>query len=347
MWRTISENTTFQQHFNYQGTNYWEVFREIMEKVFIIEAAVVIQNIELTKIMLKNLYPSAIVATDDRNAFVRSVFMCSRINHIPTLLIQFGSPIGDAPVWMSPISADIMCVESKKEKQFLERISGNQGKIVHTGQPKFDLLRSRFINVEKSPLLKKYSINDKKKKVLLTSVPYIDEIESVDAILSITEYMRYLQCFYKNIQQFPDIQFIIKPHPNENPTIHQEMLRLHDKNDNLLLMEQEVDTFELIYISDLLITTFSTSGLEAVVLNKPVITINLTGRPDPVDYAKQGVAIGVYEEKNLCSAIDNALYDQQTCKSLVKARERYVRDYLLDEKSSERIGDIIECMCNA
>ena len=93
-----------------------------------------------------------------------------------------------------------------------------------------------------------------------------------------------------------------------------------------------------------MITTFSTSGLEAVVLNKPVITINLTGRPDPVDYAEKGVAIGVYKGKNLYYAINNALYNEDVRKSLLRERKKYKRDYFLDGKASERISNVIESM---
>ena len=346
MWKVISKDPNFQKYFIYHEANCWEVFKETIEMVFSGGSAGVIQDIELTKRIIKKVHPSAIVASEDRNSFVRSVFYFSKSKKISTILIQYGS-ISGGSLWFCPITADIMCVESKKEKQFLEGISGNQGKIVHTGQPRFDLLRSRFINVEKSSLLKKYNIDNERKVVLFTSVPYVENIGEVDAALSKSEYVSFLQCFYKAVKELSDTQFIVKPHPNENPEIHQEMLNLNGNNGNLILMEKEADTFELIYLCDLLITFHSTSGLEAVVLEKPVITVNMTGRPDPADYAEKGIAIGVYEEKNLCNAVDDALNNEETRNSLAKAREHYVNDYLLDGKAKERIGDVIEGMAKA
>lgn len=346
MWKTISEDPNFQKHFIYHGINCWEVLKETMEMIFSGGAGGVIQNVEIIKRILKSENPSAIVSTGGRNSFIRSVFYYAKSKEIPTILIQYGNISGGA-IWICPITADIMCVQSKKEKQFLEGIYGNQGKIVHTGQPRFDLMRSRFLNIEKSNLLKKYNIDNERKIVLFTSVPYVEKIGRVDAALSMNEYLKFIQCFYKASQQLSNVQFVIKPHPNENPEIHQEMVNRNGENDNLFLMDNGADTFELIHLCDLLITFHSTSGLEAVVLDKPVVTVNMTERPDPMDYAERGVAIGIYEEQNLHNAIYNALYDDEVRNSLSKARKQYVMDYLLDGKAKERIVDVIEGMVEA
>ena len=82
----------------------------------------------------------------------------------------------------------------------------------------------------------------------------------------------------------------------------------------------------------------------SVRVDKPVVTIHLTGRTDPVDYAEKGVAIGVYTENDLSDAINNILYNEETRKSLAEMRKDYISDYLLNGKAKENIGDIVEEM---
>ena len=346
MWMIISKDLNFQKYFNYNGINYWEVIREIMEMIFSGGATGVIQNIEITKRILRTENPSALVSVGDRNSFVRSVFYYARKHKTPTILVQYGIIFGSA-IWNSPITADIMCVESKKDKQFLEGISGNQEKILHTGQPMYDIVGERYCNSNKSDFCKKYNIEKNKKIILFTSVPYTEKIGMVDAALSKNEYIAMIKCFYNTSQQLPDAQFIIKLHPNENPEMHQEMINCKSVNNNLFFIDKESDTIELIHFCDLLITTFSTSGLEAIVLDKPVITINLTGQPDLVDYAEKGVAIGVHKKNDLHDAINNALYNQEARRLMAKMRKDYISDYLLDGNAKKRIGDVIESMAKA
>lgn len=88
-------------------------------------------------------------------------------------------------------------------------------------------------------------------------------------------------------------------------------------------------------------TYASTTGMEAVALNKPVIVVNLTGRPDPVEYVKERVALGVYKEEDLKPAVEQLLRDDS---ELAKNRKKYVEKYLykIDGKATERIINLIK-----
>ena len=48
-----------------------------------------------------------------------------------------------------------------------------------------------------------------------------------------------------------------------------------------------------------MLTKDSTTAMEAIALNKPVIVLNLGGEPDVVDYVEHCVALGVYKEEDL------------------------------------------------
>ena len=80
--------------------------------------------------------------------------------------------------------------------------------------------------------------------------------------------------------------------------------------------------------------------MEAVALSKPVIILNLSGETDPVEYVKEGVALGVYREPDLLAALKRLLKDDS---ELAARRDRYIEKYLykIDGKATQRVIEII------
>jgi CDP-glycerol glycerophosphotransferase (TagB/SpsB family) len=90
-------------------------------------------------------------------------------------------------------------------------------------------------------------------------------------------------------------------------------------------------------------TVHSTVALEAMLLNKPVITINLTGTPDYMPYAESGAALGVYREEDLVPAIRKALRDPQVIEEMAQSREKFISEYAYkpDGQAAKRIAELI------
>ena len=81
--------------------------------------------------------------------------------------------------------------------------------------------------------------------------------------------------------------------------------------------------------------------MEAVILNKPVIILNLSGDPDRVNYVHEGVALGVYDPANLPATVEKILDDSSI---LHEKREDYIKKYLykVDGKATERVVSLIK-----
>ena len=110
---------------------------------------------------------------------------------------------------------------------------------------------------------------------------------------------------------------------------------------NAVVTPKSSDTYEQLFVCDLMIARHSTTAMEAVALNKPVIILNLSGEPDPVEYVKEGVASGVYKAEDLKPTIEKLLKDDS---ELAKNRKSYIEKYLykIDGNASERIVKLIE-----
>ena len=76
-------------------------------------------------------------------------------------------------------------------------------------------------------------------------------------------------------------------------------------------------------------------------MKKSLIVLNLSGEPDPADYVREGVALGVYKPNELKAAIKKLL---QNDLDFTKARNKYIEKYLfkMDGKSSNRVLKIIQ-----
>jgi UDP-N-acetylglucosamine 2-epimerase len=67
---------------------------------------------------------------------------------------------------------------------------------------------------------------------------------------------------------------------------------------------------------------------------------------DEMDYVKSGAAIGVYDPKELESAITAALYDKEVRDKLAESSNKYVYNYtyLKDGQASSRVVEVIKAL---
>jgi CDP-glycerol glycerophosphotransferase (TagB/SpsB family) len=160
-------------------------------------------------------------------------------------------------------------------------------------------------------------------------------------VLSDKENAENFKTVFETIEDIENVTLIIKQHPGEGERFTR-MINNYLGNHEIeaVLTEKNSDTYEQIYVCDLLMTKTSTTALEAVALNKPVIILNLSGIADTVDYVQQGVALGVHRGKDLRTVIERLLTSDI---ELARNREQFIRKYLhkIDGKATERVVNII------
>lgn len=235
------------------------------------------------------------------------------------------------PIWNK------ICVSGPAIKERLIREGIPREKIIVTGQPRFDKLISLKNQDVKEKIYKKLGIRNEKKLILLTTQPFVE-----DKFWTKRDRENFIATIVKSLQNLPQCYLVIKVHPRESITSYQSILnKLKVKYP---IIKNQISLHELLKSCDLMITVSSTTALEAMILDKSVITINLTGKPDPVPYAKFGAAIGVYKAEDLIPAIRNVLYNKELQKKLIKARKSFVYRYayIQDGKATKRVIKIIK-----
>ena len=140
--------------------------------------------------------------------------------------------------------------------------------------------------------------------------------------------------------EVPEVQLVIKLHPREKVEEYHELIR--DLGFEVPVY-RDVDLHEVLGAADAAITTYSSTGLDALILGKPLIVFDLFNKVEPVPYVGSGAALGVYSPKDLRSAILAVLQDDETKRRLKDASESFVYRlaYRLDGRAAERVAALI------
>jgi len=208
-------------------------------------------------------------------------------------------------------------------------------KVVVVGLPRYDVLFEPESIYSKAEFLRRFGIESGQKVVLWSTQcqAFSDEENSLN-----------IRSLFSSLTRLKGVVLIVKQHPAESQR-YTDLLNQHIEKYGIKawLAPKNSDTYELLFACDLMITRHSTTAMEAVALNRPVIVLNLSGEPDPVEYVNEGVALGVYEEQDIGPAIQRLLEDDS---DLAANRMVYINKYLyrIDGKATQRVVDIIDNM---
>jgi hypothetical protein len=118
---------------------------------------------------------------------------------------------------------------------------------------------------------------------------------------------------------------IVKLHPR-TPSEGVEAIRalVEEETSGEVRVEREGDIYALMRAADLVVTQFSNVGLEAAMMGRPVISVNLTGSDYVVDLARLGVAARAVSEDDLTQKVRSLLEDGEARAALTRSREAYL-----------------------
>ncbi|MGA3191349.1 MAG: CDP-glycerol glycerophosphotransferase family protein [Candidatus Bathyarchaeia archaeon] len=274
--------------------------------------------------------PDIIIVMTDSTPPCRIAVLAGRLDSIPSLLLLLSGMIGRN--YQSPsFIVDKIAVPGEFAREVLEKCGVDKEKLVVTGYPSYDVLVKAEEHFKKNEICKKLGL-DPARKIVVYTTENLPARESKIVTRAVCTAVKSLQ----------NIQFIIKVHPSElDLSTYRHVTRDLELD---ALITRHADIYEVLYACDALITGFSATALDAMILQKPVITINLTGLADPLSFAESGAAIGVNSEGDLEGELEKVLYNKELQEKLRRGREAFVfkHAYKLDGESTERVVTLVE-----
>ena len=343
IWGSLKDDESFKELCSYNGKSIYKEMRKEFENYFFLLFPRAVKYIEIAKRMIEEEKPELILIQNEYGDFERALVVGSRLKRVLTLTVQHGiiTPthygyIFDKEEKGKITLPDKTCVFGQYHYDLLTKNSiYGPDQVVVTGQPRYDVLFYADKIYSKERFFTEYKINPAHKIVLWTTQCHG---------LSEEENNKNFKAVFKTMQNLKDTTLIIKQHPGEreeDTKMIEEFLSKYEIS--AVVTPKSSDTYEQLFVCDLMITRHSTTAMEAVALNKPVVILNLSGEPDIVEYVQDGVALGVYKEENLKLSIEKLLKDDS---ELAKSRAKYIEKYLykIDGKATERVVKLIEEM---
>lgn len=216
------------------------------------------------KELLKRINPDVCVITDSpRMEKATGIAACEL--HIPVVRVN------NTPTCEPVVHTCALCVMNEWAKSYAVSVENVPEKDIYiTGQPAFD---SDFL-IEKSyvdEIKDRCGGNHFSKVVTFFAENGVDQSKELNALFEIARAMK-------------DVLFVVKLHPNQPLEIYG-----NPQLENMYFTNEDPKPY--FHFSDLVITTFSTTGLESSLFGIPVIVINFDGRKYLLDYIDLGIAV--------------------------------------------------------
>jgi len=145
------------------------------------------------------------------------------------------------------------------------------------GSPRFEYLK-KGISLKRgiSNFNKKIGSAEYKRNVTYISVG-TKEFENKELFLALKKLREKLP---------EDVNFIIKLHPRGGYNTKKEIKRIFSTKElrGTVFIKKEMDFYDILANSDIVVTTLSTGVLESIAMDIPTLQVNFTGEPYPKEY---------------------------------------------------------------
>ncbi len=292
-------------------------------------------NLRVAGRMLKETKPRLVFMTCEFDQFNRALTYLAKKQGIPTIALQHGIITPEHPGYIfknreiRKTLPDITCVYGPEYKKILVKYSiFKEEEVIVTGSPRYDVLSKAAEIYNRKRILEEIGADPEKKVILWTTQTHgLPENENLLNIEAVKE----------ALMEMSSAQLIIKLHPGEE----QSGKLYREYGLDAIIVPGEYDIYALIYAADIVLLKHSTTAIEAAIMKKPVIVMNLSGKPNPTDYVNGGIALGVYKKEELKKRIKELLDKPDI---LSQSRRHYLEKYLyhLDGMATERVVEIIK-----
>ena len=225
--------------------------------------------------------------------------------------------------------------------EYLRKLLISEGvdssKIVVTGSTRYDKIAFK-LEVDREKIYQELNIPSNKGIIL-----FVDERLIQNKILTRKEAYIYAKSIIEAATRIPGKHLVIKlrkePRMEESLNLIKKILDEINVNNVTIT---HLYLYELLALADVVIIFSSTVGLEALIFDKPVISVNFTGE-ELYPYIKSGAALRCPSPSEILPTIKKALFDERIKEKFVKNREKIIYEHLykLDGLASKRVADLI------
>lgn len=329
-WNTLKNDPNFRNIFYYKDIYLGEISVQIFERMFFVDHHLyqLTKYIELIKKAIHTEKPDLALVLGETNTLRRTfAFMC-RGEKVPILYLQHAIVVANRGFGRD--DCDWWAVQGQTDKDFVVSCNVPKNKITIVGQPRYDTLANKDKFFDKKTACSQLGLDANKDTIVLAT-------QSTFAQKNILHVLNA-------IKNMSDKQIVVKLHPRQrNIKGIKNMVKKYNPN---VIVIRDINIFKLMSVCDLFIAEESTTALEAMIFNLPVITLNFDRRDEEVPYISSGASHGVYDPNELENVIKKMLHNKKLKRTFDIKQRKFVREhvYKIDGKSTERVINLIKAM---
>jgi len=191
-----------------------------------------------------------------------------------------------------------------------------------TGSPRHD----KFFN---------HNNFSQKKYVLFATTkpnPLFSKTLTTDSISNFLSFITETCTIFSNL---PQKNLILKPHPTPVNTF--DVVKIAEKIDSNISITYDSNVLKLLQNCEFLITTNnSTIALEAMMLNKPVISLQTESLALTENVVKYNALLSVSNKEDIKKSVETLFYDKKFKEELLKNAKNYLDDFFSNQGSSSK-----------
>lgn len=334
MWNRVKRDISFQNKFVFNQITFWKRLENSVKMHLLISLPRFYLTCAIAGGFFKKNKDAVMLLASDSTPYDRCLVMAAKNNGIYNAVVQHGLLI--EPSGHNKIIADNVFVWGKAAKKWYEGYGNDPKKCIVTGSPKHDEVAKRLSDgFEQEETRKKLGIspNDTVITILTNFVDgfcvsnsEVENFEMIDSVLTA-------------VGAEKDFFIIIKPHPGETLKYYrnfQTMVRTKYKN---IIFIKDIDMVALLNVSDVIVSWYSSTVVEAMFLKKLAIIFDYTTNRSLVPYEEYGAALKVKNREGMKEAILNIVNDGDLRKKMFHAQEKFLTEYCyINSNATDKIS---------
>ncbi|HET7292533.1 MAG TPA: CDP-glycerol glycerophosphotransferase family protein [Vicinamibacteria bacterium] len=340
LWRSLRRSPAAHEAFSHRGVAFLDLAQRDLAATLLLQLPWAVRSYEEMSAALEATRPGLVLLYAESSGWGRAAVAACRAQGVPTLALQHGILY---PGYYSYLHGkdetdcprpDRTAVFGEAAKRFLVEQGGYAPEsLIVTGSPKFDALLALARGFDREALRRGLGVAPGE-KLLLVASRFRAIRETHQSIGSA------FPALVAAAAALPGVHLLVKPHPAESGDPYERAIRAAGAT-RARVLSPRTDLLELLAAMDALVTVESLSAVEALVVGRPVLVLNLPTNLD--EMVEQGMALGVARGVDPTDTLRRLLYDQATARSLAEARERYLGDVAhgVDGQATARILELV------
>jgi hypothetical protein len=324
---------------SYNGVHLWSVLYPLLQPYLSKQIRAVVGLTQWTEFLVKRLRLDCCVSRDDVSPYRNPMCQVLRNNGVPIVIIQDGLRTNDMTGnYVMPKVGNVHATWGEYYKKWhVDRGKSAENQVI-TGFPRHDRL-VRLPPVDREAICRRFGL-DPNRKIALVATEWYQA--------ATTRYMSdveegYARLVFRALKPHKDLQIVAKLHPYFQERCGRIVSEIAEQEKVDVVIAKD-SLWELIQVSSFVVVYLSTVTVEALIIGKPVISVNLVDGRDITGLTQEGLAIGAYDEESFDRAVRKCLSMGESCIAADGERQELLLPFTgpLDGRSSERVAQLIE-----